>query len=71
MRSVLCAEMSLNHLSFTGAQEEVIEIASLQGIAKVFDEYMCSAIRRVAVQSDLKAAVTTALLFGEDRSIVS
>jgi hypothetical protein len=32
--------------------------ASLQGITKVFDEYMCGAIRRVTIDSDLKAAVT-------------
>jgi hypothetical protein len=54
-------EISSNRPNFTGAQEEVIENASLQGIAKVFDEYMCGAIRRVGVQSDLKAAVTTVL----------
>jgi hypothetical protein len=55
-------EISSNHPNFTGAQEQrVIENASLQGIAKVFDEYMCDAIRRVTVQSDLKAAVTTVL----------
>jgi hypothetical protein len=54
-------EISSNRPNFTGAQEEVIENASLQGIAKVFDEYMCGAIRRVGLQSDLKAAVTTVL----------
>jgi hypothetical protein len=54
-------KISSNQSNFTGAQEEVIENASLQGIAKVFDEYMCSAIRRVTAQSGLKAAVTTVL----------
>ncbi|KAH8693348.1 hypothetical protein GQ44DRAFT_585273, partial [Phaeosphaeriaceae sp. PMI808] len=51
-------ETPSNHPNFTGAQEQrVIENASLQGIAKVFGEYMCGAIRRVTVQSGLKAAV--------------
>jgi len=40
----------------------VTEKAPQQGIAKVFDEYRCHAIRRVTVQSDgitsSKAAVT-------------
>jgi hypothetical protein len=36
----------------------VIENASLEGIATVFDKYMCSVIRRVTVDKDLKAAVT-------------
>lgn len=40
----------------------MIKKAPLQGIAKVFDEYMCGAIRRVTVQNDgitsSKAAVT-------------
>jgi hypothetical protein len=36
----------------------VLEIASLQGIAKVFDKNLCDAIRRVTVDGDLKAAVT-------------
>ncbi len=39
----------------------MIENAPLQGIAKVFDEYMCNTIRRVTVQGVLKAAVTTVL----------
>jgi len=32
--------------------------ASLKGVASVFGEYMCHAIRRVIVQSDEKATVT-------------
>ncbi|CZS94278.1 uncharacterized protein RCO7_10334 [Rhynchosporium graminicola] len=56
------SDISSDHPSFTGTQEQqVIENASLLRIAKVFDEYMCSAIRRVTIQSDLKAAVTTVL----------
>lgn len=38
----------------------MIENATLHGIAKVFDEYLCGAIRRV--EGDLKAAVTMAFL---------
>ena len=53
------SEISSNDQNFSTAQEQrVIENASLQGIAKVFYEYMCGAIRRVTVDSDLKAAVT-------------
>lgn len=56
-------KISLNNLSVTPRQEhEVLENASLQGIADVFDEYMCGAIRRDTVRSggttSLKAAVT-------------
>lgn len=54
-------ETSSNDPNFTAAQEGVIENASLEGIAKVFDKYMCSTIRRVTVQGGLKAAVTTVL----------
>jgi hypothetical protein len=56
------SEISLNNPNFTTAQEQLIEKASLQGIADVFDEYMCDAIRRDRVQSGgitfSKAAVT-------------
>lgn len=56
-------EISLNAVSFTPAQKNlVLEKASLQGMADVFDEYMCGAIRRDTVQSGgttyLKAAAT-------------
>ncbi|KAF8846903.1 hypothetical protein BDZ45DRAFT_666419 [Acephala macrosclerotiorum] len=56
-------EISLNNPSVTPRQEhEVLENASLQGIADVFGEYMCGAIRRDTVRSggttSLKAAVT-------------
>lgn len=54
------AESSLE--SGTPPQHLVLEKASLQGIADVFDQYMCSAIRKDAIQSGestcLKAAVT-------------
>lgn len=53
------SKISSNDPNISTAQEQrVIENASLQGIAKVFYEYMCGAIRRVTVDSDLKAAVT-------------
>jgi len=42
----------------TTQEQRVFENAPLGGIAKVFNEYMCNAIRRVAVNSDWKAAVT-------------
>ncbi|KAF1995210.1 hypothetical protein P154DRAFT_624134 [Amniculicola lignicola CBS 123094] len=52
-------EISLNDSSLPTAQERfVLENASLQGAAKVFDGYMCNAIRRVTVRSDIKAAIT-------------
>jgi len=55
----VASEISSNDPNFATAQEQqVIENASLQGMAKVFDEYMCGAIRRVIVDSVLKAAVT-------------
>ncbi|KAK3371618.1 hypothetical protein B0T24DRAFT_629705 [Lasiosphaeria ovina] len=54
--------ISSNDPAFASTRgQRVIERASLHGIAKVFDEYMCSAIRRVAVQNEIKAAVTTVL----------
>jgi hypothetical protein len=56
-------EISINDPSSSLLQQHlVIEKASLHGISKVFDEYMCGAIRRDTVQSDgitsSKAAVT-------------
>ncbi|KAH8591189.1 hypothetical protein B0O99DRAFT_274866 [Bisporella sp. PMI_857] len=48
----------LEHSHLTTQEQRVFENASLQGIVKVFDEYMCDAIRRVTVENDLKAAVT-------------
>ncbi|TGO54957.1 hypothetical protein BCON_0099g00220 [Botryotinia convoluta] len=41
-----------------GQEQRVIENALLQGIAKIFDEQMCSAIRKVIVDGNLRAAVT-------------
>lgn len=57
------SETSLNKPNFTPLQQHlVLEKASLQGIADVFDDYICDAIRRDTVQSDgrtsSKAAVT-------------
>jgi hypothetical protein len=42
----------------TAEEQRVTENATLHGIANVFDEYLCGAIRRV--EGDLKAAVTMA-----------
>lgn len=39
--------------------QRVFENASLEGIEKIFSQPLCSAIRRVTVQGQLKAAVTT------------
>jgi hypothetical protein len=36
----------------------VFENTSLRGIAKVFDEYMCDAVRRVTVNNNLKIIIT-------------
>jgi hypothetical protein len=59
-QSTAVPDISSDYHNFPVAQEQrVIKNASLQGIARVFDEYMCRAIRRVTVQSDVKAAVTT------------
>ncbi|KAH8772340.1 hypothetical protein BGZ57DRAFT_764040, partial [Hyaloscypha finlandica] len=56
------SEISPNNPGFAIAQEGMIEHASLEGIAEVFDKYMCDAIRRVKIQKDgitsSKAAVT-------------
>jgi hypothetical protein len=38
--------------------EEVFENASLNGIAEVFNQQMCTSIRQVNTQGELKAAVT-------------
>ncbi|KAK2796024.1 hypothetical protein FQN50_009644 [Emmonsiellopsis sp. PD_5] len=55
-------EGSASNLNTTSAQE-VFEHASLEGIATVFDKYICDAIRRVPVQIDSitfwRASVTT------------
>lgn len=48
----LTHEISLEKLNVTSEQEEVIENALIEGIKKVFDKYICGAIRRVSVQSD-------------------
>lgn len=46
-------EILSNHPNFTSAKEQrVIENASLPGIAKVFNDYICGAVRRVTVQGD-------------------
>ena len=42
-------------------QHRVLENASLEGIANVFDEYMCEAIRRDTVQSSRESYVTAAV----------
>ncbi len=55
-------EISLNNPESTIRVNQTVINASLKGVANVFGEYMCGAIRRVTVQSDgipsLKAAVT-------------
>ncbi|KAF3481542.1 uncharacterized protein GIQ15_04301 [Arthroderma uncinatum] len=56
----LASEASLNDLNFPPAPEQrVFENASLQGVAEVFNQDMSSAIRRLTVQDESKAAVTT------------
>jgi len=42
-------EISLEKPNVTTKQEEVIENALIERIRKVFDKYICSAIRRVLV----------------------
>jgi hypothetical protein len=55
-------EIPLNNPESTIRVNQTVINASLKGVANVFGEYMCRAIRRVTVQSDgipsLKAAVT-------------
>ncbi|ORY01892.1 hypothetical protein BCR34DRAFT_89943 [Clohesyomyces aquaticus] len=52
-------ELSSNDPTLLATQEQlVLGKASLQGIPKVFNEYMCNAIRRVSVGNDSKAAIT-------------
>lgn len=41
-----------------GQKQRVFENASLQGITKVFNKYVCDAVRRVTSEGDLKCAVT-------------
>ncbi|KAK8924450.1 hypothetical protein VCV18_004872 [Metarhizium anisopliae] len=45
-------DISLNNPNFALVQGELVEHASLEGIAKVFDKHIRGAIRRVEVQSD-------------------
>lgn len=39
-------------------EQPVLQNASLQGIVKIFDAYMCNAIRRVNVDGESKAAIS-------------
>lgn len=48
----------VNVCPYQPALSDKIENASLQGSAKIFDNYLCGAIRRVTVGSDLRAAAT-------------
>ncbi|APA15903.1 predicted protein [Sclerotinia sclerotiorum 1980 UF-70] len=57
-QSPLTAVSASRKTNFTTAQEQrMFENASLQGIAKVFNEHICGTIRRATVDGDLKAAV--------------
>jgi hypothetical protein len=55
-------EISPDNPDSTIRVNQTVINASLKGVANVFGEYMCRAIRRVTVQSDgipsLKAAIT-------------
>ncbi|KAF5844354.1 hypothetical protein GGP41_004521, partial [Bipolaris sorokiniana] len=42
----------------TVQEQPVLQNASLQGIVKIFDAYMCNAIRRVNVDGESKAAIS-------------
>ena len=51
----------LPHSSFsdkwpTSTSQEVAELASLEGIAAIFNKFICSVVRKVSVQTEEKAA---------------
>lgn len=61
--SVLSARGALlnTHDLTSGQEQRVRENATIEGVKRVFDDYLCKAIRKVVIDNELKAAVTTVL----------